>query len=153
MILVSSSGICCAASGDAIRKVSAAILTTFIIYKPLTISCDEATERVAGTPVWDLLLRAKHLFVAALLRVAPGATATACPAATLSKIQSVDQRMRGVGFRQLRTCRRTRPGQLWAQMRTFQRRYCSYAVQPRSSITFSSAGRITFSPRSASNCS
>ena len=33
----------------------------------------------------------------------------------LSKVQSVDQRMRlecGVGFRQLRTCRRTRPGQL-----------------------------------------
>ena len=85
MILVSSSGICCAASGDAIRKLSAAILTTFIIYKPLTISCDEATERVAGTPVWDLLLRAKHLFVAALLRVAPGATATACPAATLRR--------------------------------------------------------------------
>ena len=31
----------------------------------------------------------------------------------LSKVQSVDQRMRlecGVGFRQLRTCRRTRPG-------------------------------------------
>ena len=35
----------------------------------------------------------------------------------LSKVQSVDQRMRlecGVGFRQLRTCRRTRPGQLGA---------------------------------------
>ena len=35
----------------------------------------------------------------------------------LSKVQSVDQRMRlecGVGFRQLRTCRRTRPGQLRA---------------------------------------
>ena len=35
----------------------------------------------------------------------------------LSKVQSVDQRMRlecGVGFRQLRTCRRTRPGQLCA---------------------------------------
>ena len=34
-------------------------------------------------------------------------------AALLSKVQSVDQRMRlkcGVGFRQLRTCRRTRPG-------------------------------------------
>ena len=34
-----------------------------------------------------------------------------------SKVQSVDQRMRlecGVGFRQLRTCRRTRPGQLCA---------------------------------------
>ena len=33
----------------------------------------------------------------------------------LSKVQSVDQRMRlecGVGFRQLRTCRRIRPGQL-----------------------------------------
>ena len=33
------------------------------------------------------------------------------------KVQSVDQRMRlecGVGFRQLRTCRRTRPGQLCA---------------------------------------
>ena len=32
---------------------------------------------------------------------------------SLSKVQSVDQRMRlecGVGFRQLRTCRRTRPG-------------------------------------------
>src|SRR4029077_5779250 len=37
--------------------------------------------------------------------------------AALSKVQSVDQRMRlkcGVGFRQLRTCRRTRPGQLSA---------------------------------------
>ena len=36
----------------------------------------------------------------------------------LSKVQSVDQRMRlecGVGFRQLRTCRRTRPGQLCAR--------------------------------------
>ena len=35
----------------------------------------------------------------------------------LSKVQSVDQRMRlecGVGFRQLRTCRRTHPGQLCA---------------------------------------
>ena len=35
----------------------------------------------------------------------------------LSKVQSVDQRMRlecGVGFRQLRTCRRARPGQLCA---------------------------------------
>jgi hypothetical protein len=35
----------------------------------------------------------------------------------ISKVQSVDQRMRlecGVGFRQLRTCRRTRPGQLCA---------------------------------------
>ena len=35
----------------------------------------------------------------------------------LSKVQSVDQRMRlecGVGFRQLRTCRRIRPGQLCA---------------------------------------
>jgi hypothetical protein len=34
-----------------------------------------------------------------------------------SKVQSVDQRMRlecDVGFRQLRTCRRTRPGQLCA---------------------------------------
>ena len=34
------------------------------------------------------------------------------------KVQSVDQRMRlecGVGFRQLRTCRRTRPGQLCAK--------------------------------------
>ena len=29
----------------------------------------------------------------------------------------------------------------------------SYAVQPRSSRTFSSAGRITLSPRSTSNCS
>ena len=35
----------------------------------------------------------------------------------LSKVQSVDQRMRlefGVGFRQLRTCRRPLPGQLCA---------------------------------------
>jgi hypothetical protein len=35
----------------------------------------------------------------------------------LSEVQSVDQRMRlewDVGFRQLRTCRRTRPGQLYA---------------------------------------
>jgi hypothetical protein len=35
----------------------------------------------------------------------------------LSKVQSVDQRTRlecGVGFRQLRKCRRTCPGQLWA---------------------------------------
>ena len=40
--------------------------------------------------------------------------------AGLSKVQSVDQRMRlecGVGFRQLRTCRRTRPGQLCAKRR------------------------------------
>ena len=38
----------------------------------------------------------------------------------LSKVQSVDQRMRlecGVGFRQLLTCRRTRPGQLSANKR------------------------------------
>jgi hypothetical protein len=38
--------------------------------------------------------------------------------AALSKVQSVDQRMRlecGVGFHQLRTCRRTRPGELWAK--------------------------------------
>ena len=38
----------------------------------------------------------------------------------LTKVQSVDQRMRlacGVGFRQLRTCRRTRPGQLCAKAR------------------------------------
>jgi hypothetical protein len=38
----------------------------------------------------------------------------------LSKVQSVDQRMRlecGVGFRQLRRCRRTRPGQLCAASR------------------------------------
>ena len=37
----------------------------------------------------------------------------------LSKVQSVDQRMRlecGVGFRQLRTCRRTRPGRLCARI-------------------------------------
>ena len=37
----------------------------------------------------------------------------------LSKVQSVDQRMRlecGVGFRQLRTCRRTRPGQLCTKL-------------------------------------
>ena len=37
-----------------------------------------------------------------------------------SKVR-VDQRMRlecGVGFRQLRTCRRTRPGQLWANTRS-----------------------------------
>ena len=40
--------------------------------------------------------------------------------AGLSKVQSVDQRMRlecGVGFRQLRTCRRIRPGQLCARKR------------------------------------
>ena len=40
--------------------------------------------------------------------------------AGLSKVQSVDQRMRlecGVGFRQLRTCRRKRPGQLCAKNR------------------------------------
>ena len=39
-----------------------------------------------------------------------------CP--RLSKVQSVDRRMRlecGVGFRQLRTCRRIRPGQLCAK--------------------------------------
>jgi hypothetical protein len=38
----------------------------------------------------------------------------------LSKVQSVDQRTHlecGVRFRQLRTCRRTRPGQLWANKR------------------------------------
>jgi hypothetical protein len=38
----------------------------------------------------------------------------------LSKVESVDQRMClecGVCFRQLRTCRRTRPGQLWANSR------------------------------------
>jgi len=42
----------------------------------------------------------------------------------LSKVQSVDQRMRlerGVGFRQLRTCRRRRPGQLWATCGHMQR--------------------------------
>ena len=47
-----------------------------------------------------------------ILRQASGGAAVA-----LSKVQSVDQRMRlecGVGFRQLRTCRRTRPGQLRA---------------------------------------
>ncbi len=36
---------------------------------------------------------------------------------SLTKVQSVDQRMRlecGVGFRQLRTCRRICPGQLCA---------------------------------------
>jgi hypothetical protein len=41
----------------------------------------------------------------------------------LSKIQSVDQRMRlecNVGFRQLRTCVRTRPGQLCANKRRLQ---------------------------------
>ena len=38
-------------------------------------------------------------------------------AAPLSKVQSVDQRMRPGGFRQLRTCRRTRPGQLCAKFR------------------------------------
>ena len=40
-------------------------------------------------------------------------------ALALSKVQSVDQRMRlecGVRFRQLRTCRRTRPGQLCADI-------------------------------------
>ncbi len=45
--------------------------------------------------------------------------------ATLSKVQSVDQRMRlecGVGFRQLRTCRRIRPGQLIGVMRDLNRR-------------------------------
>ena len=43
-----------------------------------------------------------------ILRQASGGAAVA-----LSKVQSVDHRMRlecGVGFRQLRTCRRTRPG-------------------------------------------
>jgi hypothetical protein len=47
-----------------------------------------------------------------------------CTSATtvdwLSKVQSVDQRMRlecGVGVRQRRTCRRTRPGQLCARRR------------------------------------
>ena len=47
-----------------------------------------------------------------ILRQASGGAAVA-----LGKVQSVDQRMRlecGVGFRQLRTCRRTRPGQLCA---------------------------------------
>jgi hypothetical protein len=41
-------------------------------------------------------------------------------AGRLSKVQSVDQQMRlecGVGFRQLRTCRRTCPGQLCANKR------------------------------------
>ena len=40
-----------------------------------------------------------------------------CGSIRSSKVQSVDQRMRlecGVCFRQLRTCRRTRPGQLCA---------------------------------------
>ena len=43
----------------------------------------------------------------------------------LCKVQSVDQRMRlecGVGFRQLRTCRRTRPGQLCA-MKSYAQRF------------------------------
>jgi hypothetical protein len=43
----------------------------------------------------------------------------------LSKVQSVDQRMRlecGVGFRQLRMCRRTRPGQLCAKKPDFVQR-------------------------------
>jgi hypothetical protein len=42
-------------------------------------------------------------------------------AVALSKVQSVDERMRlecGVGFRQLRTCRRIRPGQLCANTGT-----------------------------------
>ena len=52
-------------------------------------------------------------------RGAPGpeSAQAAFAGARLSKVQSVDQRMRlecGVGFRQLRTCRRTRPGQLCA---------------------------------------
>ena len=54
---------------------------------------------------------------AAVVHDRPGRHARHPPWRALSKVQSVDQRMRlegGVGFRQLRTCRRTRPGQLCA---------------------------------------
>ena len=54
-----------------------------------------------------------------ILRQSSGGAAVA-----LGKVQSVDQRMRlecGVGFRQLRTCRRTRPGELCATRRHMQR--------------------------------
>jgi hypothetical protein len=54
------------------------------------------------------------------------ANRTGLRTAGLSKVQSVDQRMRlecGVGFRQLRTCRRTRPGQLCAISRHWDHRY------------------------------
>ena len=47
---------------------------------------------------------------------------TVRPIRVLSKVQSVDPRMRlecSAGFRQLRTCRRTRPGQLCAHKRKF----------------------------------
>jgi hypothetical protein len=48
---------------------------------------------------------------------ASNVTISIAPKTSAAKFQSVDQRMRlecGVGFRQLRTCRRTRPGQLCA---------------------------------------
>jgi hypothetical protein len=53
-----------------------------------------------------------------ILRQTSGGAAVA-----LSKVQSVDQRMHqcGVGFRQLRTCRRTRPGQLCVRSRHMHR--------------------------------
>jgi hypothetical protein len=52
------------------------------------------------------------------LAAASSGKASGGAAVALSKVQSVDQRMRlecVVGFRQLRTCRRTRPGQLCAR--------------------------------------
>ena len=64
-----------------------------------------------------------------------------CAGAGLSKVQSVDQRMRlecGVGFRQLRTCRRTRPGQLCATSGCEQ---CSKAA-PYSITSSASASKV-----------
>jgi len=68
--------------------------------------------------------------------------------AFLSKVQSVDQRMRlecGVGFRQLRTCRRTRPGQLWAISRRMQLMPPSRSHEK--AACFSALTRLTSSER------
>jgi hypothetical protein len=60
--------------------------------------------------------------------------------AEISKVQSVDQRMRlecGVGFRQLRTCRRTRPGQLCATSG------CEQSQQTNSLYSITSSARAS----------
>ena len=78
--------------------------------RPLPSSADIGPRPRRTTP--------HHAHGRTILRAA---TRPACRVARryprLSKVQSVDQRMRlecGVGFRQLRTCRRIRPGQLCA---------------------------------------
>ena len=60
----------------------------------------------------------------------------------LSKVQSVDQRMRlecGVGFRQLQTCGRTRPGQLSAK--TGREQMQQHAVRGRQGYSITSSAR------------